>query len=120
MPWSQLHHLPFAGAVEADRSGTASAALNRAAATLGAELGTEACELIHTRVAGRQLRELCAVNNEYARRRHDERLRFLAEASTLLSSSLDYETTLKAVARLAVDQQSLDLAQESLGADGLE
>ena len=32
----------LAGAVEADRSGTASAALNRAAATLGAELGTEA------------------------------------------------------------------------------
>jgi predicted ArsR family transcriptional regulator len=32
----------LAGAVEADPSGTASAALNRAAATLGAELGTEA------------------------------------------------------------------------------
>jgi PAS domain S-box-containing protein len=37
-----------------------------------------------------------------ARRRHDERLRFLAEASTLLSSSLDYETTLSNVAELAV------------------
>jgi PAS domain S-box-containing protein len=37
-----------------------------------------------------------------ARRRHDERLRFLAEASTLLSSSLDYETTLENVAELAV------------------
>ena len=36
------------------------------------------------------------------RRRHDERLRFLAEASTLLSSSLDYETTLATVAELAV------------------
>jgi predicted ArsR family transcriptional regulator len=32
----------LAGAVEADRSGAAKAALNRAAATLGAELGTEA------------------------------------------------------------------------------
>ena len=36
------------------------------------------------------------------RRRHDERLRFLAEASTLPSSSLDYETTLSNVAELAV------------------
>ena len=36
------------------------------------------------------------------RRRHDERLRFLAEASNLLSSSLDYETTLANVAELAV------------------
>ena len=32
----------LAGAVEADRSGTATAALNRAAATLGADLGAEA------------------------------------------------------------------------------
>jgi PAS domain S-box-containing protein len=36
------------------------------------------------------------------RRRHDERLRFLAEASTLLSSSLEYETTLSNIAELAV------------------
>jgi PAS domain S-box-containing protein len=36
------------------------------------------------------------------RRRHDERLRFLAEASVLLSSSLDYETTLANIAELAV------------------
>jgi PAS domain S-box-containing protein len=36
------------------------------------------------------------------RRRHDERLRFLAEASTLLASSLDYETTLSNIAELAV------------------
>jgi predicted ArsR family transcriptional regulator len=34
----------LAGAVEADRSGTAKAALNRAAATLGAELGNEAAQ----------------------------------------------------------------------------
>ena len=36
------------------------------------------------------------------RRRHDERLRFLAEASTLLASSLDYETTVANIAELAV------------------
>jgi predicted ArsR family transcriptional regulator len=36
----------LAGAVEADRSGTATAALNRAAATLGAELGTEAASRV--------------------------------------------------------------------------
>src|SRR5262249_17805396 len=36
------------------------------------------------------------------RKQAEERLRFLAEASELLSSSLDYETTLASVARLAV------------------
>jgi predicted ArsR family transcriptional regulator len=36
----------LAGAVEADPSGTATAALNRAAATLGAELGTEAASRV--------------------------------------------------------------------------
>jgi predicted ArsR family transcriptional regulator len=36
----------LAGAVEADHSGTAQAALNRAAASLGAELGTEAATLV--------------------------------------------------------------------------
>jgi len=36
------------------------------------------------------------------RRRHDERLQFLAEAGNLLSSSLDYETTLANIAELAV------------------
>src|SRR5919107_2403025 len=41
----------LAGAVEADPSGTAQAALNRAAATLGAELGTEAAG--HTAAHGR-------------------------------------------------------------------
>ncbi len=35
-------------------------------------------------------------------RRIEENLRFLAEASTLLASSLDYETTLQSVARLVV------------------
>jgi PAS domain S-box-containing protein len=36
------------------------------------------------------------------RRRAEERLRFLAEASDILASSLNYETTLASVARLAV------------------
>jgi PAS domain S-box-containing protein len=36
------------------------------------------------------------------RRRIEEEQRFLAKASSILSSSLDYETTLKALARLAV------------------
>ncbi|HEX8152878.1 MAG TPA: PAS domain-containing protein [Thermoanaerobaculia bacterium] len=36
-----------------------------------------------------------------ARRRAEESIRFLAKASELLSSSLDYETTLKATAQLA-------------------
>ncbi|MDQ3881407.1 MAG: PAS domain S-box protein [Chloroflexota bacterium] len=35
-------------------------------------------------------------------RRHEERLRFLADASAILSASLDYEQTLSDVARLAV------------------
>ncbi|HWW76735.1 MAG TPA: ATP-binding protein, partial [Pyrinomonadaceae bacterium] len=37
-----------------------------------------------------------------ARQRGEERLRFLAEASRVLGSSLDYETTLAGLARLAV------------------
>jgi signal transduction histidine kinase len=36
------------------------------------------------------------------RRRHDERLQFLSEASAVLSSSLDYATTLSNIAELAV------------------
>jgi signal transduction histidine kinase/putative methionine-R-sulfoxide reductase with GAF domain len=39
---------------------------------------------------------------EEALRAHAERQRFLAEASRLLAASLDYETTLESVARLAV------------------
>jgi len=38
------------------------------------------------------------------RRRRLETERFLAEAGTVLASSLDYETTLRSVARLAVDR----------------
>jgi serine phosphatase RsbU (regulator of sigma subunit) len=56
---------------------------------------------------------------EHARARADaaqERLAFLAEASTLLSGSLDYERTLANVARLAVpylaDWVAIDLTEE--------
>jgi PAS domain S-box-containing protein len=52
-----------------------------------------------------------------ARRRHDERLRFLAEASTLLSSSLDYETTLANVAELAVPAVASSCVIDVVGED---
>jgi PAS domain S-box-containing protein len=52
------------------------------------------------------------------RRRHDERLRFLAEASTLLSSSLDYETTLANIAELAVPALASSCVIDLVTADG--
>jgi len=52
------------------------------------------------------------------RRRHDERLRFLAEASTLLSSSLDYETTLANIAELAVPALANSCVIDLVGPDG--
>jgi len=52
------------------------------------------------------------------RRRHDERLRFLAEASTLLSSSLDYEITLANIAELAVPALASSCVIDLVGADG--
>jgi PAS domain S-box-containing protein len=52
--------------------------------------------------AGR-VREVVLVYEDItARRRAEDRLRFLAEASSVLASSLDYEATLRAVAELAV------------------
>jgi PAS domain S-box-containing protein len=51
------------------------------------------------------------------RRRHDERLRFLAEASTLLSSSLEYETTLSNIAELAVPALASSCVIDLVGAD---
>jgi PAS domain S-box-containing protein len=51
------------------------------------------------------------------RRRHDERLRFLAEASTLLSSSLDYETTLSNIAELAVPALASSCVIDLVGPD---
>jgi PAS domain S-box-containing protein len=52
------------------------------------------------------------------RRRHDERLRFLAEASTALASSLDYETTLSNIAELAVPELASSCVIDLLGEDG--
>ena len=52
-----------------------------------------------------------------SRRRHDERLRFLTEASTVLSSSLDYETTLANVAELAVPAVASSCVIDLVGAD---
>ena len=52
------------------------------------------------------------------RRRHDERLRFLAEASTLLSSSLDYETTVANIAELAVPALASSCVIDLVDADG--
>jgi PAS domain S-box-containing protein len=50
------------------------------------------------------------------RRRHDEGLRFLAEASTLLSSSLDYETTVANIAELAVPALASSCVIDLVGA----
>ncbi len=52
------------------------------------------------------------------RRRHDERLRFLAEASTILASSLDYETTLANIAELAVPALASSCVIDLVGEDG--
>jgi PAS domain S-box-containing protein len=52
------------------------------------------------------------------RRRHDERLRLLAEASTVLASSLDYETTLSNIAELAVPALASSCVIDLVGDDG--
>ncbi|HEX8848485.1 MAG TPA: ATP-binding protein [Gemmatimonadaceae bacterium] len=51
---------------------------------------------------GRPTRMLGSMIDVTERRRREERERFLAEAGSVLTSSLDYETTLKSVARLVV------------------
>ncbi|MDB5034465.1 MAG: domain S-box-containing protein [Chlorobi bacterium] len=51
-------------------------------------------------------------------RRASERMRFLAEASELLASSLDYETTLQSVSRLAVPTIAEWSAVDMLSPDG--
>ncbi|MEO5929184.1 MAG: PAS domain S-box protein [Candidatus Kapaibacterium sp.] len=52
------------------------------------------------------------------RQRASERMRFLAEASELLASSLDYETTLQSVSRLAVPTIAEWSAVDMLDPDG--
>ena len=64
-----------------------------------------------------RVREWVVANNDVTeRRRAQEAQRFLAEASTVLASSLDYETTLANVAQLAVpsiaDQCIVHVVQE--------
>src|SRR4051812_45681525 len=65
----------------------------------------------HGEVAGL----ICVARDITARKRAEEQQRFLAEASALLDSSLDYETTLQRVAHLAVptyaDVCSVDLIE---------
>jgi PAS domain S-box-containing protein len=51
---------------------------------------------------GRFVHTRCFSRDITARKRAEESLRFLAEASTILASSLDYEATLSSVAKLAV------------------
>ncbi|NES20390.1 MAG: PAS domain-containing protein [Symploca sp. SIO3E6] len=53
-------------------------------------------------VQGNPLRMSGVVSDITQRKRAEESLRFLAEASTLLSASLDYQTTLENLAKLAV------------------
>jgi predicted ArsR family transcriptional regulator len=59
----------LAGAVEADSSGTAQAALNRAASALGSELGTEAAT--HTAAAGNPTQILAALRQALASRGYE-------------------------------------------------
>ena len=54
-------------------------------------------------IAGRRLRLILA-HDVTERKRVEEEHRFLAEASSILGSSLDYEVTLPSLARLAVPQ----------------
>jgi PAS domain S-box-containing protein len=51
-------------------------------------------------------------------RREEDALRFLADATNLLSSSLDYETTLQSVADLAVPRMATWCSVEIADADG--
>jgi PAS domain S-box-containing protein len=67
--------------------------------------GTTKDVLINSNVlfrAGKFVRTRCFTRDITARKRSEEALRFLAEASSVLSSSLDYEAALGTVARLAV------------------
>lgn len=61
---------------------------------------------------------LAVVEDITERRRAEEALRFLGEASVLLASSLDCEITLQSVARLAVPMLADCCIAEVLGGDG--
>ncbi len=67
---------------------------------------------------GRPVR-LIGINMDVTeRRRAEDRLRFLAEASSLLAGSLDYATTLESVARLAVPGMADWCAVDIVSDDG--
>jgi PAS domain S-box-containing protein len=66
-----------------------------------------------------QIREWVGIHTDVTERRLiEERQRFLVEAGTLLSSSLDYETTLASVAQLAVPTLADWCAIDLLDSDG--
>ncbi len=67
---------------------------------------------------GRTVRWLGTITDIDGQKRNQERFGFLAQASAILSSSLDYEETLVAVARLAVPLLGDWCAVHLVGADG--
>jgi PAS domain S-box-containing protein len=68
--------------------------------------------------AGRVTAGVLAVTDVTERRRSEEAIRFLAEASAALGASLDYEATLATVARLAVPALADWCAVDLVGPDG--
>ncbi|HEU5248744.1 MAG TPA: PAS domain S-box protein [Thermoanaerobaculia bacterium] len=68
--------------------------------------------------SGRPL-QLVLANDVTERRRFEEDYRFLAEASAMLGSSLDYRTTLRAFARLAVPRLGDSCAIDVLDSQGM-
>ncbi|HEX9671637.1 MAG TPA: ATP-binding protein, partial [Thermoanaerobaculia bacterium] len=72
------------------------------------------------RPTGEERRMAGTVLDVSERRRAEESLRFLAEAGTLLAASLDYDTTLRNVARLAVERIADVCFFDLFGEDGLE
>lgn len=68
----------------------------------GAERWVASYSGVQLDAAGRPVRVLGVVQDITDRKRTEMALRFLGEASSLLSQSLDFETTLERVARLAV------------------
>ncbi len=69
-------------------------------------------------VAGRPLHTVATIQDITERKQNEDVLRFLAEASTILSSSLDYRETLATVARLSVPRLADWCAVDVLEDDG--
>ena len=68
--------------------------------------------------AGRVVKWFGTATDIHEKREAEERVRFLAEASRLLSSSLDYERTLSELARLAVEALADLAVVDIIGDDG--